>query len=153
MRPRPLIKLSLLTLCAVAIGGAAPPYGTWRMNTEKSRVDPGPSPYKSFSLTLAPAEGGSYRVTAKGELQDGTPFGSTYLMKSDGKDYPVTNAPFDSISAVEEKPNVSVITMKRQGKVVEKTRSVVSGNVMTNTTEGVDPAGRSFHAVGIMEKQ
>jgi len=102
---------------------------------------------------VVPAKNGAYRVTAKGETSNGVPIGTTYLLKNDGKDYPVTNAPFDSIAVTDERPNIQLITTKRQGKVIEKTRSVISGNVMTNTSDGIDASGKPFHAVEVLEKQ
>ncbi|MDQ6663108.1 MAG: hypothetical protein M3Z23_01790 [Acidobacteriota bacterium] len=146
------IELFCLFLLATAIAGAAPPFGTWKLNLEKSRFEPGPAP-KSFTLTFVPAENGAYRVTASGETSDGAPIETTYLLKEDGKDYPVTKAPFDSIAITNEKPNISLITMKQQGKVFERTRSVVSGKLMTNTSDGLDVSGKRFHAVEVLERQ
>jgi len=146
-------KLFVLTLMAAMIALATPPFGTWKLNLEKSRFDPGPGPFKSFTLTFSPGENGAYRVTAKGQTSDGAPVNATYMVKADGKDYPVTNAPFDSIAITEVNPNTSIITAKLHGKMVEKTRSVVSGNTMTNTSDGVDPADKPFHALEVFEKQ
>jgi hypothetical protein len=148
-----LAKLFVSTLMVAMIALATPPFGTWKMNLEKSRFDPGPAPYKSFTLTFSPGENGAYRVTAKGQTSDGAPVNTTYMVKNDGKDYPVTNAPFDSIAITEVNPNTSIITVKLRGKVVERARSVVSGNTMTNTTEGVDSADKPYHALEVFEKQ
>jgi hypothetical protein len=153
MKQKRPTKLFLIGLLAATIAGAVPPFGTWKLNPEKSRFEPGHAPLKSFTLSFAPAQNGAYRVTAKGETSNGAPINTTYLLKEDGKDYPVTNAPFDSIAVTNEKPNIALITGKRQGKVIEKTRSVISGNVMTNTTDGVDVSGKPFHAVEVLEKQ
>jgi hypothetical protein len=67
------------------------------------RFEPGPAPFKSFTLTFAPAENSAYRVTADGETSDGVPIKTSYLLKEDGTYYPVTNAPFDSIAVTNEK--------------------------------------------------
>jgi hypothetical protein len=153
MKQKRPAKFFLLALLAAAIAGATPPFGTWKLNLKMSRFEPGPAPFKSFTLTFVPAENGAYRVTVKGETTNGVTIGTTYLLKDDGKDYPVTNAPFDSIAVMNEKPNIALITGKRQGKVIEKTRSVLSGNVMTNTTDGLDMSVKPLHAVEILEKQ
>ena len=153
MKPRWPTRFLFLTALAAAIAGATPPFGTWKLNLEKSRFEPGPAPFKSFTLTFIPAENGAYRVTAKGETNNGAPIDTTYLLKDDGKEYPVTNAPFDSIAVTNEKPNVALITTKLHGKVIEKTRVVTSGNVMTETSDGIDASGKPFHGVSILEKQ
>ena len=53
-----------------------------------SRFEPGPAPFKSFTLTFLPAENGAYRVTADGETSNGVPINTTYLLKEDGKHVP-----------------------------------------------------------------
>lgn len=153
MKQKRPTKFFFLALLAAAIAGATPPFGTWKLNLERSRFEPGPAPFKGFMLTFVPAASGAYRVTAKGETSNGAPINATYLLKADGNEYPVTNAPFDSVAVTNETMNVALVTGKRQGKVIEKTRSVISGNVMTNTTDGVDVSGKPFHAVEVLEKQ
>jgi hypothetical protein len=37
--------------------------------------------------------------------------------------------------------------------VIEKTRVVISGSVMTETSDGIDASGKPFHGVSILEKQ
>jgi len=90
---------------------------------------------------------------AEGETVSGATIHTTYVLKDDGKDYPVTNAPFDSLAVTNENPNTAILTAKRQGKVIEKTRSVVSGDVMTNSTDGVDTSGKPLHSVEVLDKQ
>ncbi len=147
------IKLFSLALVVTAIAGATPPFGTWKLNLQLSRFEPSPAPWKSFTLTFAPAESGAYRITAKGETSNGAPISTTYLLKADGKDYPVTGAPFDSIAVADESSNVAIITTKLQGKVLEKARSVTSGKLMTNTSDRVDRSGKPVHTVEVFEKQ
>jgi hypothetical protein len=146
-------KLFLFVTMVAGVGGAAPHFGTWKMNPEKSHFDPVSSRLKSFTLQFAPAENGATRVTASGETGEGTPFHTSYVVKEDGKDYPVTNAPFDSISITATGPNTQTIIAKRGGKVVEKTRVVFAGNTMTESSEGTDPSGHAYHGVAVLEKQ
>jgi hypothetical protein len=37
--------------------------------------------------------------------------------------------------------------------VIERTRVVITGNVMTESSDGIDANGKPFHAVTILEKQ
>jgi hypothetical protein len=94
-----------------------------------------------------------YRVTATGELSNGTPIHTSYVLREDGKDYPVANAPFDTISVQRIDANSQLVISKLNGKIIERSRVVFSGNTMTETAEGIDPSGRSFHAVEVLEKQ
>src|SRR5436305_12784421 len=98
MKQKRSTKASLLALLAAAIACAFPPFGTRKLNVAKSRFEPGPAPFKSFTLTFLLAENGAYRVTADGETSNGVPIDTTYLLKEDGKDSPVKNARFDSIA-------------------------------------------------------
>ena len=76
-RPTNFYFLALLT---TAIAGATPPFGTWKVNVERSQFEPGPAPFKSFTLSFVPAENGAYRITAKGETKDGAPVRTTSLL-------------------------------------------------------------------------
>jgi len=99
---------------AVAIAGAAPPSGTWKLSVANTRFESGSSPFKRFSLTFIPAEDGAYRVRINAQTSNGARINAIYLLKEDGKDYPVTNAPFDSISVTNGKSNVALIPAKRR---------------------------------------
>lgn len=148
-----LTRLFAVAIIATFAANTAPPFGTWKMNPQKSHYVPGPSPLKSFALRFEPAENGEYRVTATGESSDGKPIHTSYVLREDGKDYPVANAPFDSIAVTRIDANTSIVIAKRHGKVIGKTSVVVAGNTMTETTEGVDLTGKAFHAVEVLEKQ
>jgi hypothetical protein len=127
--------------------------GSWRLNRDKSHYEPGPPPLKSFTLRFEPAEHGMYRVTATGEFSDGAPIHTTYVLRDDGKDYPVANAPFDTISVRRIDANSQLVVTKLHGKIVQRTHAVFSGATMTETGEGTDPSGRPFHSVEVLEKQ
>jgi hypothetical protein len=146
-------KLFLFLALTAGIGSGTPHFGTWKMNPERSQFDPGPPRLKSFTLQFAPAENGTTRVTADGETGDGTPFHTSYVLRQDGKDYPVTNAPFDSVSVTEIDSNTQMVISKRSGRVIEKTRVVFAGKTMTETSEGTDPSGHAYHGVVVLEKQ
>ena len=44
------------------------------------------------------ASDGGVKVTTTGEYMDGTPINGSFTAKYDGKEYPVTGAPWDTIS-------------------------------------------------------
>jgi hypothetical protein len=71
--------------------------GTWKLNVEKSKYAPAPLPFKSQS-TIRSASDGGVKVTSTGVQVDGKPSNSSYTVKYDGKDCPVTGAPFDTIA-------------------------------------------------------
>lgn len=143
-----LAKFLLFTTIAAGSAMAAPPFGTWKMNPAKSHFDPGTPSLKSFTLQFDPAGNGAIRVTATGETADGTPFHTSYVLKDDGKDYPVTNAPFDTISDTPVDANTDRIVTKRNGTVLERTRVLVAGNTMTEISELP-----GSHNLVVLEKQ
>jgi hypothetical protein len=150
--PARLLVVTILTVSTATAFGS-PPMGSWRLNTDKSHYEPGPAPLKSFTLKFEPAEQGMYRVTATGEMSDGAPIHTTYVLRDDGKDYPVANAPFDTISVKRIDANSQSVLMKLHGKMIQRTRVVFRGSTMTETGEGIDPSGRTIHSVEVLEKQ
>ena len=134
-----LAGLLVLATLATSVANAAPPFGTWKMNMQKSHF-PGPGHpfskvFKSFTLRIEPADNGMIRVTGWVEPLDGTPVQpNSFLMREDGKDYPVTSAPFDSVSTTPVDATTSILIEKRDGKIVQKKRRVIDGNIMTDTT-------------------
>jgi hypothetical protein len=100
MQPKPTAKFLLLAHLWASIAGATPPFGTWKLNLSKPTFKRGAAHFQSFTLTFAPADNGAYRATANRESSNGAPIKTTYLLKEDGKDHPVTNALFDSIAAL-----------------------------------------------------
>src|SRR5438105_6139641 len=85
--------------------------GTWKLNLEKSKFDPGPPP-KSMTVTIEAAEDG-VKVTTTGESADGTPINGSFTAKYDGKDYPVTGGPADSIATKEVDANTHTVVTKK----------------------------------------
>ena len=60
-----------LAITTVAAFGADNTIGTWKLNVEKSKYTPAPMPLKSLTVTREASDGG-VKVTATGELTDGT---------------------------------------------------------------------------------
>jgi|SRR3954447_23749279 hypothetical protein len=82
---------------ARSVWGADKSAGTGKWNGQTSHDDPGPWMVKSLTLKIEPTPSGN-RVTATGQRADGTPVHSSFLVKHDGQDDPVTNVPFDHSS-------------------------------------------------------
>jgi hypothetical protein len=137
--------------------------GTWKLNLDQSKFNPGPGP-KSLIETVEAAEGG-IKVTATGQGPDGTPINSSFTAKYDGKDYAVTDTAtgtpaghhtgtsFDSIALKEVDANTLAFTTKKDGKVFSRGQAKVSGNTLTVTSKGTDAKGKSFNDTAVYDKQ
>src|SRR5438874_1101457 len=148
---------------ALAFGAENNFLGTWKLNLEKSKYNPGPPP-KSLTEIIEAAEGGM-KVTVTGEGPDGTPINGTFTAKYDGKDYPVTDAAtgtpaghhtgtsFDSIAIKQVDANTHTFTTKKDGKVFSKGQAKVSGNTLTITSRGTDAKRQSFNNTAVYDKQ
>ena len=92
-----LVKLfTFSVITAMGAFGADESLGTWKLNMGKSKFNP-TAPVKSLMTTREAAEGG-VKLATTGEQADGTKINSSYTVKYDGNDYPVTGAPWDTIS-------------------------------------------------------
>src|SRR5438552_1332159 len=86
-----IVAVTALTFAGVALAQSDPAVGTWKLNTAKSKYDPGPLP-KSNTVTITAVANGVH-VVAKGEDAAGKPTGIDYTATFDGKDSPVKGAP------------------------------------------------------------
>ena len=87
---------------------------------------------------------------------DGSPINSTYTAKYDGKEYPVTGQPWDTISFKRIDANTYTTEIKKAGGKHHTTgRTVISkdGKTMTLTIKGVDAEGKPVSATIIYDKQ
>lgn len=155
--------LTVVAVALLSVVGASslhaqsnPVVGTWKLNLEKSKFDPGPAP-KSLTRTIA-AEGDGLKYTFEGVGADGKPLSYGFTVKFDGKDYPVTGAMpagADSISAKKVDANHYEATLKKGGKVIGSSKVSVSadGKVATVDASGTNAAGAKTHDVQIYDKQ
>jgi hypothetical protein len=125
--------------------------GTWKLNLEKSRFNPGP-PFRNFTLTFT-ADG-----TRKLDLigANGQPL-KVSLPWSDGREVAVT-----ATGGLEKATAISKIrgktfhdTWKENGKIIERVHGIVSsdGRTLTIKVDGTDMQDRVFHNQLIFEKQ
>ena len=143
-----------VAITAIGIFGADNSLGTWKRNIDKTKGS-GPRTVKSLT-TMREASDGGVRVTTNGENMDGTPINSSYTAKYDGKEYPVTGAPWDTISIKQIDANrFTSETKKTGGKYHTKGRTVISkdGKTMTLTTKGTNAEGKPTSATIVSEKQ
>ena len=143
-------------ITTIGVFGADNSIGTWKRNVAKSKSTPSmPNPIKSLT-TVREASDGGVKVTSTGERQDGTAINSSYTVKYDGKEYPVTGAPWDTISVKQVDANTFTSEAKKTGgKYHSKGRMVISkdGKTMTLTTKGTNAEGKPSSGTLIYEKQ
>lgn len=142
----------------LALSGTAkaddPQSGTWKLNTAKTKYNPGPAP-KSLTLTII-ADEKSYTVHTEGTDGAGKPMGTDFTAPFDGKDVPAKGIPYgDTVSVKRVNANTVEVTMKKDGKALVTVTSVVSkdGKTRTSTFVGKDEAGHDVHNVAVYDKQ
>lgn len=94
-----------VAITSIAAFSADNSIGTWKLN--EGRSNPRPPIAQSFTSVREAADGG---VTVR-EADNGTPTNSTYMAKYDGKKYPVTNAPWDTVAITQVDENRFISTM------------------------------------------
>ena len=143
-----------VAIAAVGAFAADNSIGTWKLNMEKSKFTPS-APVKSLSATREASDGG-VKVTMTGERADGTPINGSYSAKFDGKDNPVTGAPYDMIAIKQVNANTFTFKAKNTGnKYTSAGRLVVSksGKTMTQTSKGTSAEGKPFSYTFVYDKQ
>ena len=142
------------SLMRVSAQASDPRSGTWKLNLEKSKYDPGPAPQSNTTTIEASSDGET--ATTKGVNQAGTATGTQYTAQYDGKDYPMTGSQTaDTVSLKRVDARTMERTDKKGEKVVATSTRVVSedGKTMTITTKGTNPQGQATNNVTVWEKQ
>jgi hypothetical protein len=150
-------KILGLTLALSLMAGGAcfanPHMGTWKLNEEKSKLDPAMG--KNNTVVYA-ASGDSIKVTVDGVDKDGKAAHNEWTGKFDGKDYPVTGDPsVDTRSYKKEGKGTLEMTIKKDGKVVMSGRIVVAadGKSRTVTVNSTDAEGKKVKTTAFYDKQ
>ncbi len=147
--------LLLVALVLAATAAAADQHsGTWKMNPDKSKYNPGPAP-KSATVKIEADENG-IKINAEATNADGSALHVQYDAKFDGKDYPVTGVPnADTVSVKRIDANTIESTLKKGGQVVTTVTSTVSkdGKTRTSTFKGKDAQGHDVNNVVVYDKQ
>jgi len=131
--------------------------GTWKLNTAKSKFEPGPGP-KSMTRTIAAqGAGASYSFEAVGA--DGASISYSFSTNYDGKDSAITGtgAPggADTIALKRVSPRKVEGTLKKAGKEIGKVVAEVSndGKVTTVKSKGKTASGKDFGTDTVYDKQ
>ena len=158
-RTHGVVIVLLAGLLVVAFGGVAqaqPPkelVGTWKLNTAKSRFNPGPAP-KSIrvSYTLV---GDGLKIAVELEPPEGPTQHWEMTGTYDGKEYPVTgnpNADMSSFTLVNDRTAES--TFMKDGKVTSTHTRVLSpdGKTLRITSKGTTSDGKPRYDVQVFER-
>jgi hypothetical protein len=149
-----VVAVTVIALAGIVLAQSDSAVGTWKLNTVKSKYDPGPVP-KSNTITITAVPNG-IRVVAKGENAAGQPTGIDYTATYDGKDAPVKGAPaYNTTSMKRVDANTTEQIRKKDGKTVQTVTRKISadGKTMTVTTRGKDESGRTLNSVAVYDKQ
>ena len=154
---RPLLTKTFLALAMATIAafGADNSLGTWKLNVEKSKYTPAPFPLKNLTTTREAADGG-VKITSTGVQADGTAINSSNTIKYDGKEYPITGAPWDTASMKQVDANTFTGTQRQKnGKYKGTGRTVISkdGKTLTTTAKGTNADGKPFTVTFVYDKQ
>lgn len=152
-----LLKMFVgLAITSIGMFGADNSIGTWKRDMEKSTsTPPAANPVTSLTIVYEAADGG-VKTTVTGERKDGTPINSSSTVKYDGKDYPVTGAPWDTIAVKQIDANTFTTEAKKtDGKYHTTGRAVISndGKIMTVTVKGVNDEGMPYSGTFVYDKQ
>ena len=144
-----------LSAGAAAAGDINPAFfGTWKLNTEKSKADTGESP-KSQTVTLAP-RGDRFVVTIDVDNGDGTRSRTTRTAALDGKD--VTVDGIANPAAREAYTSIDARTIQRVVKLNGQVRNTLTltvapdGKTVTTVATGMSD-GKPFRATSVLDKQ
>lgn len=145
----------LAAACATSPpAGHSAGWGTWKLNAERSRFNPGPPP-RSVTTRFEPSGDGvnwsSERVAADGQRTL-----ARYTARYDGKDYPISGSPSaDTISLRRIDSRTTERVNKRDGKIVsvETRRVAADGNSYVTTVTGKTAKGEAIDHVMVFDRQ
>jgi hypothetical protein len=157
-------SLRFAAIALLAIAGSSttlhaqgnPLVGTWKLNTAKSKYEPGPTP-KSLTRTVV-ADGDGVKYSFEGISDDGKPIAYGFSVKFDGKDNPISGSMpsgADTISGKRADSHHYVATLKTGDKVIGTSKVAVSkdGKVTTVDATSTDAAGKNEHDIQVYDKQ
>ncbi len=162
MRIKVLVSFTLallLLLVAVATTSSVraaddPNNGTWKVNLDKSKYNPGPAP-KSATSTIK-IENGTETYSSEIVSAAGVTTTTSFTAKLDGTDGPTTGNPYgDTIAVKHPSPNRMIAIIKKGGKVTMTVHVTVStdGKTRTATYSGKNADGKEVRDVVVSDKQ
>jgi hypothetical protein len=155
MKPRALMCILVLCLVGTAVSyGAADAFmGTWKLNEAKSKLGAGAA---KNTTVVYEASGESVKVTVDGVDAEGKPTHNEWTGAFDGKEYAVTGDPTSDMRSYKRvNDHTLALTDKKEGKVTETGRIVVSadGKTRTVTIHGTDAKGMKVTSTAVYDKQ
>jgi hypothetical protein len=151
-----VISLSLVTL-GLLLAQSNPQVGTWKLNPAKSKYVNEQAP-KSETWTVEAQSDGA-KISFEGVAADGNRIAYGYTTNYDGKESLVfgMGKPYghDTIAVKRVNANTTTAILRKLGKVVGTTRTVVSkdGEGTTITAKGTNEQGQMTSATTVWEKQ
>jgi len=105
--------------------------GTWKLNTEKSKLH---TVYETYVMKIEHLKGDTYRATYDTTVRGAQPRHYSIETTFDGKEHPVPNVP--DTTEVSEHPDAFTWRMirKKSGNVVMDLQAVTSSDGKTHTT-------------------
>jgi hypothetical protein len=128
--------------------------GTWKLNSAKSKFDPGPGP--KSSMTRVSMEGDWLVSSTESVSADGKPLSYTNRYKLDGKEYPYKTSTFDgtiSVKWIDDYHNEGTLKGKKGDRMLGKLAISKDGKTRTIISTGTNAEGKPIHNVVVYEKQ
>ena len=143
--------VSALSICSFA-AQENPFVGTWKLNAAKSKFAPD-TEIKEMKVTFEASTSNEVKRVATGIDSDGEPIAQTSTITWDGKDHKI-DAPDTTMAVVRDKNTIEV-TIKHQGKIVDRQRATISANgkTMTLTEKGFDSKNHPLNNTEVFQKQ
>lgn len=145
-----------LALCAAltTLSAADDPFnGAWRLNTAKSKYDPGPGPDKA-TVTI---QSDGVTTTVKTESSyEGKSFATSYSARLDGTPAPLQGSPVaDTVSIKKTGERTRELKSLKGDKVVSEAGATLSddGKTITVVGSGLNPKGQKTTFTAVYEKQ
>ncbi len=159
------MKRSLIVLALVfctAMSGVLwaqdnPFAGTWKLNTAKSKFEPGPGP-KSMTRTID-SQGAGAKYSFEGVGADGASIAYSFSTNYDGKDSAITGsgAPGGADMIALKRVNAKKVegALKKDGKQIGSVVAELSkdGKVATVKAKGKTGDGKEFSSDTVYDKQ
>ena len=148
-----VVAITFILLGSVPASQNDPTNGTWLLDVDASKFNPGPGP--QAQTRIYKADGKNIKMIALTIDAQGKQLHIEYAGAYDGKDYPVTGNPRVETIAQERIDFYTVkTTTKRGGKVTQATTRVISqdGKTMTITASGTDEKGIAYSNSLVLRK-
>lgn len=161
MRTRTLVigvVVAAFALCVSPAAGQSQDHwiGTWKLNTAKSKYNPGPAPRSSTLTMVAAANGAIKQIVETIPATSFLPTRSELTAKFDGQDIPVKGNPNADTSAYKRIDSRTYeVVSKKDGKVTLTSRVVISadGKTRTVTQTGVNAQGQKVNNTLVYDRR